>query len=248
MSWRLTLVRYAFIVPTVLLLAPAVAQQGEDRTFRVAASIYRGLPLSAEPFGRNVVPAPEGSYSAKWRLVRDQITRDASLVNSCRNEPNQCPSAAASKFAAVITEALAYGGRARLAAINRLINHAIRRASDFVAFGEDDHWAAPIEAFSVGRGDCEEFAIAKYVALSEVGWPASDLRLVIGLDTSIHREHMVVGARHEGRWLVLDNRSNILAEDRNLGRFAPLFVLDQRGVLRFDAASHAEALGVSSER
>jgi hypothetical protein len=48
--------------------------------------------------------------------------------------------------------------------------------------------------------------------------------------------------------LVLDNRSNILAEDRNLGRFAPLFVLDQRGVLRFDAASRAEARGVSSER
>jgi predicted transglutaminase-like cysteine proteinase len=80
---------------------------------------------------------------------------------------------------------------------NMLVN-----AATFV--GErGDAWVTPIELLRRG-GDCEDFAIAKYFLLIELGVSMSDLRLVAQRGP----DHMVllVHARG-GEWLVLDNLS-----------------------------------------
>ena len=53
---------------------------------------------------------------------------------------------------------------ARTAALNRAINLAIIPTSDLVQWGVVDRWSAPLETFTTHRGDCEDYAIAKYVA------------------------------------------------------------------------------------
>ena len=45
-------------------------------------------------------------------------------------------------------------------------------SSDFTQHGEADRWSAPLATFATAKGDCEDYAIAKYVALREAGFPA----------------------------------------------------------------------------
>ena len=74
--------------------------------------------------------------------------------------------AAAKKFLDVIADGRAHDGRARIGVINRAINLAIRPTSDLAQWGVADRWSAPLETLASGRGDCEDYAIAKYVALA----------------------------------------------------------------------------------
>ena len=38
-------------------------------------------------------------------------------------------------------------------------------------WGVPDRWSPPLETLATGRGDCEDYAIAKYVALTAAGIP-----------------------------------------------------------------------------
>jgi predicted transglutaminase-like cysteine proteinase len=83
---------------------------------------------------------------------------------------------------------------------------------------------------AAGVGDCEDYAIAKYIALRESGVPEEDLRLLFVHDARVREDHAVVTVHLEGRWLVLDNRWLALAEDTELRRFAPLFSIGSEGL------------------
>jgi predicted transglutaminase-like cysteine proteinase len=67
---------------------------------------------------------------------------------------------------------------ARLAAINQFFNRRIHFAADTDAWGQVDYWATPLETLALGRGDCEDYVIAKYFGLLAAGVPVSHLRLV----------------------------------------------------------------------
>lgn len=70
---------------------------------------------------------------------------------------------------------------ARLEQANRFFNERIVFGEDRVVWGQADYWASPMEALSRGVGDCEDFAIAKYVTLASTGTDPSRLRLVYTL-------------------------------------------------------------------
>lgn len=79
-----------------------------------------------------------------------------------------------------IEPAKAQGEQAKLTQINNFINRNIVFENDFGIWQQSDYWATPLETIGQGRGDCEDFAIIKYVSLRMVGIPAkkaaSDLR------------------------------------------------------------------------
>ncbi len=81
-----------------------------------------------------------------------------------------------------------------VARINRSINAAIRYESDDVHFGRD-YWTVPTD----GSGDCEDYALAKKVALERAGVPSGALRLAFvfarhGSTVELNRdpEHVVL--------------------------------------------------------
>ena len=99
--------------------------------------------------------------------------------------------------------------------------------------GVADRWTAPLATLAAGRGDCEDYAIAKYAILRAAGIPEADLRLLLVRDRAVRQDHAVLAVRDNGRWLVLDNRHLMLAETTMLPQFTPLFALDHQGVSLF---------------
>jgi predicted transglutaminase-like cysteine proteinase len=108
---------------------------------------------------------------------------------------------------------------------------APRRANlaqaDLEQHGVMDLWTAPLAALSAGRGDCEDYAIAKYVALREAGVSAGDLRFVIVHDVRLKQDHAVVAARLDDRWLVLDNTRLPLLEEGELPHYAGVLAMNE---------------------
>jgi len=187
------------------------------------------VPLPLEPFSSATMPWFSGDVFDKWQDVEAQIRADSEILARCREAMTECPPPA-QKFLAIVDAGRAQTGRARIGSINRAINMAIQPMSDLKQWGVAEHWSAPLETFTTGRGDCEDYAIAKYAALIAAGVAPEDVKLVVVRDKVSEDGHAVAAARVDGHWLVLDNRWLALAEDRDVSRFAPLFVIDHTGV------------------
>jgi predicted transglutaminase-like cysteine proteinase len=205
------------------------------RTETVAIAPTARLPQGDAPFGLHTFRAPEGTLWAKWRTVQQAILAEAQIVAQCRAEPANCASPAARRFIAIVDDLRAHDGRARIELANRTINESIRYVTDLVQHGVPDLWLSPLAVLASGQGDCEDYAIAKYVALREAGVAADDLELLLVRDQAVRQDHAVLAVRHEGRWLVLDNRHPALLETAKLTHFTPLYVLDEAGVKIFAA-------------
>jgi len=203
-------------------------------------------PVSEEPFGLFAFRAPEGALWTKQRKLTADLAAEAEDIKACRDDAANCFEPAALRFIALTDSARQLAGRARLEAVNLAINAAIVYTSDLVQHGVADLWSAPLASLSSGRGDCEDYAIAKYVALREAGTPEDDLRIVLVRDRAVGQYHAVVTARQDGHWLVLDNRWPDLREDGEMKSFVPLFTLDKRGVSLF-AAPYVSAVPASPD-
>ena len=199
-------------------------------------------PLSDEPFGLHTFRAPEGLWWVKWRGVEAQIREDAKVMLQCRVAPERCPSPAARRFNMIVQESSGRNGRAKIEVVNRAINAAIKYTSDLAQHGVPDQWSAPLASLASGRGDCEDYAIAKYVALREAGVAVRDLRLLLVRDQSARQDHAVLAVRNGTSWLMLDNRHSALHESAEVPHFTPLFALDRDGVKLFAARYAAQAV------
>ncbi|UGY00021.1 transglutaminase-like cysteine peptidase [Bradyrhizobium quebecense] len=200
------------------------------------------LRKSTEPFGLATSLLAGGGLHDKWLGVQRQLADELVQLAACESDRAGCASPEALRFLAIVDAGRARTGRARFGEINRAINLAIRPGSDLATYGEPDVWATPLATFARGSGDCEDYAIAKFVALGKAGVAPEDLRIVVMHDLLGGEDHAVVAARLDGHWLTLDNRRMAMIEDADIRRFRPTFVIDQNAVSRYvDAPPVAEA-------
>jgi predicted transglutaminase-like cysteine proteinase len=190
--------------------------------------------VGAEPFGLFTFRAPENAVWRKWRGLEADMAKDRAVLDRCRANAGGCPANVA-QFLRLINAVKSRSGRSQLDEANRGINQAIRYMSDYAQYGVVDRWSAPLATFATGKGDCEDYAIAKYAALIEAGFPHGDLRLVLVRDRAIRQDHAVLAARLDNRWLILDSRHADLMDDGELRNYTPIFAINDRGVQLFAA-------------
>jgi predicted transglutaminase-like cysteine proteinase len=185
----------------------------------------------SQPFGAELSGLVKGGLQRKWSAVERKLPSEHAILMRCQTHPAAC-TPAAKRFLAVLDKARTQEGWARIAEINRAINLDIRPVDDITQYGVTDLWATPLMAFKSNAGDCEDYAIAKYVALHEIGFADDDLRLLIVHRRATNEDHAVTAVRYEGEWLILDNRTLDIRQDVNSAEFAPLFAVDSEGVKR----------------
>jgi len=184
----------------------------------------------AQPFGYETSRRLNGGLQDKWQKVKNRLPAERRTLAACRADMTTCPKAARALIA-LIDNSMKQERGLRIAAINRAINLTIRFADDRQIYGVEEYWATPLTTFERGAGDCEDYAIAKLVALQEMGFDDADLRIVIVRDEN-GQGHAMTAARQDTRWLILDNRQLGLAGDEVSERAMPLFVIDSEGAKR----------------
>ena len=118
---------------------------------------------------------------------------------------------------------------AKLESVNSYVNARVRFVDDRIQFGVADRWQAPSSTLLRGRGDCEDFALAKRAMLRAAGVPDKDLYLVVLKDLSRRADHAVLVVRAAGRFLVLDNGTDRIVDSSEVQDYKPVLTFAANG-------------------
>lgn len=126
----------------------------------------------------------------------------------------------------------------KLKRVNDFFNRRIAFDDDMSIWGQSDYWATPIELIGQGRGDCEDYSIAKYYSLLEMGIPINKLRLVYvkaaqtSLGTTIQVAHMVLAyyPTPTADPIILDNLNTNLVPASKRDDLLPIFSFNGAGL------------------
>lgn len=119
----------------------------------------------------------------------------------------------------------------KLYQINRFFNR-FDFVDDLVHWQQKDYWATPIEFISTGAGDCEDYTIAKYFSLIELGVPEQQLRLMYVTALELRQPHMVL-AYYETPTsipLVLDNINRRILPANKRRDLSPIYSFNGNGL------------------
>lgn len=75
--------------------------------------------------------------------------------------------------------------------VNQFFNQ-LNFVDDIDLWGQSDYWATPLEFLGANAGDCEDFTIAKYFSLRELGVSDNKLRLIYVKALELNQFHMVL--------------------------------------------------------
>lgn len=96
--------------------------------------------------------------------------------------------------------------RQKLTKVNNFFNQ-LNFVNDINLWGQNDYWATPLEFLGSNAGDCEDFTIAKYFSLLELGVSDKKLRLVYVKAIELNQFHMVLAyySKPSAEPILLDN-------------------------------------------
>lgn len=126
----------------------------------------------------------------------------------------------------------------KLEAANNFFNRRIYYEVDLIVWKQNDYWATPLELMGRGDGDCEDFAISKYMTLLMMGVPDDKLRMIYvraqsGNSTIVKSEaHMVLGYYEtpSSEPLILDNLISSIRPGSRRPDLTPVFSFNTQGL------------------
>ena len=135
------------------------------------------------------------------------------------------------KWRQLVTELQSEDIDEKLYEINRFFNR-FDFVDDLVHWQQKDYWATPIEFISTGAGDCEDYTIAKYFSLIELGISEQQLRLMYVTALELRQPHMVL-AYYETPTsvpLVLDNINRRILPANKRRDLSPIYSFNGNGL------------------
>ncbi|WP_421884432.1 transglutaminase-like cysteine peptidase [Pacificispira sp.] len=97
---------------------------------------------------------------------------------------------------------------------------------DPINYGKKDYWATPRE-FMYRTGDCEDYAISKYVSLIHLGWPKEQMRVVVLQDLNLNTPHAILVVYIDNQALVLDNQIPQVIDASRIKHYKPIFSINE---------------------
>ena len=178
----------------------------QDRRNMVSPAVHSGKP---DIFGTVALEVGHTPLDGKWRSIEHSRV-----------------SGSAASYAASLRDR---DETARADAINRYVNARVHFIDDSRRFGRGDVWASAGSTLSSGRGDCEDYAIAKLAMLRAAGFSDRDIYLVMLRDLVRRADHAVAVVRAGEHMYVLDNGTDELLDDVAVSDYRPILTFAAGG-------------------
>ena len=148
----------------------------------------------------------------------------------------------------LIQSSQALSDEKKLKIVNDFFNENILFVNDISLWGKEDYWATPFQCLGMGAGDCEDFSIAKYFTLRELGIPDNKLRLTYVKALSFNQAHMVCTyfATPSSVPLVLDNLIPTIEPATNRADLLPVYSFNGTGLWLAKERGSGKRVGGSS--
>lgn len=163
---------------------------------------------------QNLAPFP------KWTGTLDRYFRERKLEDGpCKSTRfNRCHLRDWKRFLSTIKNK---DRVSQLRAVNAYMNRA-PYIVDPINYGVPDYWATPRQFF-IKDGDCEDYAIAKYLSMRALGLTADAMRIVVLQDENLRLAHAILAVRIGGDILILDNQIKQVVSHRRIRHYRPIY-------------------------
>lgn len=212
------------------MLRPARDFLDRLRLVRVAAGLALCLALAGTGpaaaavtypslFGTREIASSNLKLFPKWRGVVERFNEEKGNCFSplCDQE-----------YWRKVIEDLAGADRMdQITTINREMNERLY-IIDPINWGVPDYWATPFQ-FRRKNGDCEDYAIAKFMALRALGFDNSELRIVVLNDLNLGIAHAILVVYIDGKALVLDNQIKTVVPAESIRHYQPVYSINENG-------------------
>jgi predicted transglutaminase-like cysteine proteinase len=195
----------------------------------LAVAAFAAAPaMAASPALFNTVEYRTDSLDAlpQWQRAMAEAAREQKTFAGCAGSAEGCGSKGVQAWQTMIGEQRNRRQIDQLRIVNDFINQWRYRA-DQQNYGRSDYWASPAEFFS-RSGDCEDYAIAKYATLRQMGFGAEQLRMVVVKDVKRGLAHAVLAAYVDGDVFILDNLSNQVRPQASVTEYAPYYSVNEQ--------------------
>ena len=126
----------------------------------------------------------------------------------------------------------------KLLQVNQFFNRNVRYTEDNILWKKSDYWATPVEIMGMRAGDCEDYTIAKYFSLLQLGIATEQLRLIYvkaqigGPQSKLFQAHMVLGyyPTPDAIPLILDSLINTIEPANKRPDLRPVFSFNSEGL------------------
>ena len=207
---RAAVSRFSALAALVCALSAGAAEAG-------TALAGRSIPL--EQF-----PGATKWTSAMTRAAAHPPTAEARCAQT-RSAQTRSEACRLAQWSALLETLRGASPRRQMEEVNRFINQT-RFVTDADNWGAKDYWADPGEFFFRG-GDCEDYAIAKYLSLKSLGIARERLRLLVLLDARRAVVHAVLTVELDGQTYVLDNLDDRVRPLFEVAHYRPLYSLNE---------------------
>ena len=207
--------------------SPASAATSSTSSATLFAPIVMSSATSDVLFGsREIAFSPNLSAFQRWQNVNTRFVaqRDATKSSCDGSDPKTCP---VQWWQGFITELEALPLQERVALVNDTFNH-VTYVTAGKNWGNPGYWETPFEFLRKG-GQCQDYAIAKYLALLDSGVPEDQMRFVVVRDIARSLDHAVTVVNVDGEELVLDNLATEVKPAGQDEQYTPYYALNDRG-------------------
>lgn len=172
----------------------------------------------------------EKNQKEKKKALQEKTERTIEIYEDCRYDENPLclylDKGKYKKWNTFLKDIKNDSKAEQLDKINTFANQNIY-IPDHINWGIEDYWASPGE-FLRRSGDCEDYAITKYMSLIELGWDMNDLRVIVLEDTSLNLIHVVLAVYQNGKVNILDNQHENVIEDTRIKHYKPIFAVNEK--------------------
>jgi predicted transglutaminase-like cysteine proteinase len=191
----------------------------------LSAIVFSAMPARAatSPFlAGTQVDSSDISPFTKWtalmpRYERQRADADSKCIGAgCQNQ----------KWETLLTTLADKPVQEQIDAVNKFFN-AMKYVSDKDNYGVTDRWNTPYELMERG-GDCEDYAIAKYISLKRLGVSESDLRILIVKDDTLDGTiHAILESSAGDVAQILDNQSKSVMPAAKIFHYQPVYAINE---------------------
>lgn len=171
-----------------------------------------------------------------WAAVLERHEADRERIERCLADRDSCEGGLKS-LRYLISRGSEMSRKRQLQLVNRYVNkrryRRDRREMSLSVTPEGqaklrNHWTTLLDFMRRG-GDCEDFAVAKYFLLRELGVPADDMRVLVTWERRARDYHAVLAVRQEdgSAWLLETDDSIVRSGQR---RYRFIYALNEEGI------------------
>ena len=176
-------------------------------------------------FGSTEIPSDNLTALPQWSRVLAKAKSERRQFRACLDNQAACSTSGHKSWREVFAAAKSKPELEKLKTVNAYFNRWPYKI-DREIYGVSEFWATPLE-FMKRSGDCEDYAIAKFFVLRDLGLANEQLRIVILMDRIRRIGHAVLAVYALGDILILDSLTDLVFSHKKYRHYVPQYSMNE---------------------